>query len=170
MAGNVVIVNEKDEVIGSKAREDCGPGDITRVSSLFLYTPTRHVVIAKRSMQKLHDPGRWSLAVAGTVEPGESYLENILRETQEEIGLMLQPEDVQMAWYGLYEDRHKFFYTLYTAQQHIDLTLLRRQVEEVDELRLVSREELFRWVENHPEDFVFNIEKTISLVRQALKW
>jgi len=164
------IVNERDEVIGAKAKEVCGPDDITRVSGLFLYTPKHEVLIAKRVMTKQHDPGKWSYGVAGTVEEGETYLSNILKEAEEEIGLVLKSEDVREVYHGYFETSHKFFYTQYAAETDLPITAFRRQIDEVDELRFVPAEELWRWIEERPEDFVHSMPRVSALLWQGLGW
>lgn len=164
------IVNEKDEVIGAKLREACGPDDITRVSGLFLYTSTREILIAKRSLEKKHDPGKWSLAVAGTVEVGETYLSNILKETKEEIGLELQSEEPQQLWYGLFQATHRFFYTQYAVEKNVALADLKPQTGEVTELQFVPADTFFTWVKNKPEEFTKSMPWAVALIRQSLKW
>lgn len=164
------IVNEKDEVIGVKVKEACGPDDITRVSGLFLYNPKREVLIAKRVMTKQHDPGKWSYAVAGTVEDGETYLSNILKEAEEEIGLVLVSEDVRAVYHGYFETSHKFFYTQYVAETDLPITAFQRQMDEVDELRFVPAGELWRWIEDRPEDFVHSMTRVTALLRRGLGW
>lgn len=47
-------------------------------------------MLAQRSFKKDTNPGKWGPAVAGTVEHGESYIENVTKETAEEIGVKLK--------------------------------------------------------------------------------
>lgn len=170
MSGLLPIVNERDVVIGAKTREACGPGDITRVSGLFLYNSDREILIARRDLTKQYDPGKWSLAVAGTVEVGETFLSNILKETQEEIGLLLQPDEVQELWYGLFRSTHQFFYRQYAVKKDISLVELRPQPGEVTKLRLIPAHEFFQWVETKPEDFVTSMPRVVPIIREALGW
>lgn len=166
----ITIVDTQDQIIGSKEREACGSDDITRVSGLFLYTPKREVLIAKRVMTKQHDPGKWSYAAAGTVEEGETYVSNILKEASEEIGLALTPDDLKSNWYGYFETSHKFFYTQFTAETSLLITAFVRQVDEVEELRYVPAEELWRWIEERPEDFVHSMPRVTALLWQGIGW
>lgn len=166
----LLVVNEQDEVIAIKPKEACGPEDITRVSGLFLYNSQREVLIAKRTMDKEYDPGKWSFAVAGTVEEGETYLSNILKETEEEIGLQLTARDVHERFHGLWQSTHKFFYTQYDAKVDVLLSELRLQEDEVAELRFVPAEELFQWITSRPQDFVASMPRAVEMIRQVLKW
>lgn len=166
----VPIVNLKDEVIGTKEKRACLPTDITRATGLFLYTPKREVLLAKRAMTKWYDPGKWSFGVAGTVEAHETYLSNILKETEEEIGLTLREDDLRQTFYGYFETTHRFFYAQYAVEINLPLTAFTKQDEEVDELRYVPAEELFEWLDQRPADFVVNLSQAMDLVRKALKW
>jgi isopentenyldiphosphate isomerase len=81
----IPIVNENDELIGYKERKDITPADIYRVSSLRVMNEKGEYLITQRATTKSQSPNKRTLAVNGTVEQGESYEENIIKETQEEI-------------------------------------------------------------------------------------
>ncbi|NND64799.1 MAG: NUDIX domain-containing protein, partial [Gammaproteobacteria bacterium] len=84
----ILVVNEKDEVIGEKYRRDMDyDQDIFRSSVLWLTNSSGEVLLAKRVMTKKKDPGKWGPSVAGTLEVGETYDSNMVKEIQEEIGL-----------------------------------------------------------------------------------
>lgn len=92
----IPVVNESDELIGTKLREDVGPNDIYRVSALWVINSQGEHLLAQRSHTKLKNPGKWGPAVAGTVEVGETYDSNIIKETAEEIGVDITIEDIQL--------------------------------------------------------------------------
>ncbi|MBT7787665.1 MAG: NUDIX hydrolase [Calditrichaeota bacterium] len=59
---------------------------ITKVSaSIIIFDPIDRVLLAKRSFQKLEDPGLWE-TIGGTLEFGESPETCLRREVTEEIG------------------------------------------------------------------------------------
>ena len=87
MKPKIVIVDEDDNVIGHKERGLVGRGDIYRVSALWITNSKGKILLARRALTKSHDPGKWGPAVAGTVEEGEDYRDNIVKEAGEEIGL-----------------------------------------------------------------------------------
>lgn len=81
------IVDEHDQYICNKYEEDVDfSRDIYRVSCLWLQNSRKEILIAQRALHKNHG-GLWSPSVAGTVEYDETYLDNIIKETEEEIGL-----------------------------------------------------------------------------------
>jgi isopentenyldiphosphate isomerase len=166
----ITIVDERDQIIGSKERAACGPDDITRVSGLVVYNRQREILLSRRALSKQYDPGKWSYTVMGTVEPGETYVSNIIKESSEEIGLSLNPNDLKQNWYGYFETSHKFFYTQFTTETSLPMTAFVRQADEVEELRYVPAEELWRWIEERPEDFVHSMPRVTTLLRQGLGW
>ena len=85
----IIIVNEIDEVIEYKKRDELAPLDIYRVSALWITNSHGEILLAKRHHTKDHHPGKWDPAVSGTVEKkrGGTYDENIIKETEEEIGI-----------------------------------------------------------------------------------
>src|SRR3989344_2570418 len=87
MSEKTIIVDEHDNPIGLKDREDITSEDIYRVSLLWITNSKGEILLARRAYTKSHDPGKWGPAVAGTVEEGETYESNIIKEAEEELGL-----------------------------------------------------------------------------------
>ena len=84
----ILIVNEQDEVIGSKLRlKLVYPDDIYRASCLWLTNSAGEFLLTQRSWKKDKDPGMWDMAVSGTVVVCETYTECIVREVSEELGI-----------------------------------------------------------------------------------
>lgn len=54
----------------------------------------RRVLLQQRHPGKLTDPGRWDIAVAGHLSAGQTPLEALVREAQEELGLHLDPSQL----------------------------------------------------------------------------
>jgi isopentenyldiphosphate isomerase len=82
---HIPIVNEHDEIIGYKERNDITKEDIYRVSTLLVMNEYDEILLTKRAATKKNNPNKRTLAVNGTVEKGETYEENIIHEAQEEI-------------------------------------------------------------------------------------
>jgi isopentenyldiphosphate isomerase len=83
----IIIVNDQDQIIGYKERGTIAQEDIYRVSALWVTNSHGDILLAQRAFTKSHDPGKWGPAVAGTLDEGETYERNIIKETEEEIGL-----------------------------------------------------------------------------------
>ena len=83
----IPIVDENDNIIGYKDREHKRSEDIFRITHVWIFNKKNQFLIAKRHHSKKVSPNKWSPAVAGTVEEGESYESNARKEAEEELGL-----------------------------------------------------------------------------------
>ena len=68
-------------------------GDWHRAFHLWVVHPDGHVLLQRRAPQKDLAGGKVDVSVAGHVRPAETLLD-ILREAEEEIGLVLRPGDL----------------------------------------------------------------------------
>lgn len=84
----VPVVDEEDNIIEYKEKHDLLPTDRNRDTGLFIFNEKGEILLGKRSSNKKLFPNRWAIAVAGTVEEGESYEENMTKEAKEEVGLV----------------------------------------------------------------------------------
>jgi isopentenyldiphosphate isomerase len=134
MSENILIpvVDTNDKVLGYKKRGEIALGDIYRISTLWVMNDQNEVLLAQRSFLKTKDPGLFSTAVAGTIEQGETYESNILKETEEEIGVTgITPHFIKKY---LYQGKSSFFCTIFSAIINQPISSFRRQQEEVESL------------------------------------
>lgn len=90
------IVNDNDEVIGQAERKRVhSEGLVCRLVYVCFYTANREVILQKRSDIKKNDPGKLTTTASGHVASGQSYLEAAVRETFEETGVEVSPEDLK---------------------------------------------------------------------------
>lgn len=150
----LVIVNDKDQIIGYKDRAHANKNDITRVSALWIYNSKNEVLIAQRVFTKLYSPGCWQPAVAGTVEKGETYLDNIVKETKEELGIDVLPKQLREGIHKYNDTSHKYFSQSYVVKLDLPIDAFTIQKTEVEGIRWVGLEELYAWVKKSPQDFV----------------
>lgn len=106
----IVIVDDKDNIICYKNRSEVRQEDIYRVSALWIINTKGEILLAKRALTKAHDPGKWGPAVAGTVEEGETYKTNIIKEAEEELGLKLIDLDLVEGPKKRHYGKHNFFH------------------------------------------------------------
>ena len=87
--GNIVIVDEHDDLIGEEERDKCHEGDgiLHRGFLVMVYNNRGELLLTRRSEQKRLWPGFWDGTVASHVLRGESYVEASKRRLVEEIGL-----------------------------------------------------------------------------------
>ena len=153
----IPIVNEQDEIIGYKDGKDRNTIDITRITALWLWNEKGEALLAQRGLKKKLNPGLWGPAVAGTVEEGETYESNILKEMEEEIGLRnviptLGPKLRR-------NTSHSYFVQWFFATINSDYPLV-KQDSEVESIKWFSKEELFKLFEVKPEIFLKSLKDT----------
>ena len=85
MSELITIVNLDDEIIGYKPRSEITSQDVYRVSALWIENSKGEILLAQRGFMKRNNPGKWGPAVAGTIDKGESYEENMYKEAEEEL-------------------------------------------------------------------------------------
>jgi len=161
MKAKVVIVDEKDNIVGHKNRELVKHEDIYRVSALWITNSKEEVLLARRALTKSHDPGKWGPAVAGTVDDGEDYWDNILKEAEEEIGLRnIKP---QVGPKLRVSGKHNYFGQWYLLEidKPIDEFIIDRS--EVEQIRWFPKEELLKEIQNSPDDFLETMKRYVGL-------
>jgi len=156
----IIIVNEHDEKIGLKERGTLKQHDIYRVSALWITNSNGDILLAQRSFNKKNDPGLCGPAVAGTNDEGESYESNIVKETEEEIGLTHTP--FKKAFKNFREGEHRYFAQWFVAVVDKEIGEFTIQEEEVEQIKWFPRKELILELESNPEKFLKGLKELIS--------
>ena len=161
MVSEIIIVDEKDNLIGFKKRNSLKKEDIYRVSALWLINSKEDILLAKRHRNKLHHPRKWGPAVAGTVEKGETYKLNIIKEAEEELGIKnikpkLGPKTRTQNEYNYFTQQ----FILILDKNTDDFKIQR---EEVEEVKWFSKEELLKELNKNPNEFLPNMRKYLNL-------
>jgi len=85
------VVNERDEVIGSWARDEVHVNNLLhRAVHIWIFNGRGELFLQKRSPWKQNHPDLWCSSTAGHVDAGESYEQAAHRELAEEIGIDTQ--------------------------------------------------------------------------------
>lgn len=152
MKSKIIIVDENDTIIGYRIRETLEPETIYRVSALWLTNSKNEILLAKRALTKAHSPGKWGPAVAGTVEEGENYLTNIIKEAGEEIGL----KDIMPRVGPKIRVRTKYNYFCQWYMLIVDKALNEFVIDdrEVAEIRWFTEDTLEKEIQEHPTNFL----------------
>lgn len=147
----IVIVSIEDEIIGHKERDAVAQSDTYRVTALWITNSVGDILLAQRKFTKKHDPGMWGPAVAGTVEEGETYDTNIVKEAEEEIGL----KNIQLAKgpKRRMKGEHTYFVQWYTLVVDKPVSEFVVQQDEVEYIKWFSRKELEKELRDHPDKY-----------------
>jgi len=155
MKNKIIVVDENDRVVGIKDRKNLAKRDIYRVSALWLTNSHGQVLLAKRAKTKLHDPLKWGPAVAGTVENGETYYSNIIKEIDEEIGVsnVTLTKGPKIRRSGKYNHFTQWFFLCFDK----DIDEFQIQKDEVEEIKWFPINQLKKKMNDNPQDFLDGI-------------
>jgi len=157
----IIIVNDKDEIIGYKERGTLEPNDIYRVSGLWIQNSKGEILLAQRSFSKKHDPGKWGPAVAGTNDEGETYESNIIKEAEEEIGL--KDCHFEKLYYRMNQREHTYFVQSFFVVVDKEIEDFTIQKEEVEQIKWFTYEELEKELKDSPDNFLKSVKEYIEL-------
>ena len=147
-------------------------GDWHRSVHVWLFTPDRRVLLQRRSVRKENNPGLWDVSAAGHISAGEEWVAAAIREVEEELGLLLRADELRhvatfresaVLNHGTYIENE--FHEIYVVTRPIDVATLVLQDGEVDEVDLVTLDELRRRIETmvpHAEEYDFVIRLTAN--------
>lgn len=65
-----------------------------KIAAVAIIDSENRILLQRRSRTKITNPEKWDIAAAGHVDAGEDTLTTALRETAEEVGIQIQPEDL----------------------------------------------------------------------------
>ncbi len=155
----IPIVDENDDLIEYKDKKDRDPKEITRVSALWVTDKDGNILLAKRALTKKDHAGLWGPAVAGSVEEGETYESNIIKEAEEEIGLTGM--SISLGPKNRNSTSHEYFGQWFTTIVDHDYPFVKENME-VAELKWFSKDELRHMFQDNPNAFLPNFEKYFS--------
>ena len=172
MEEKVVLVNEKDEILGlmekMQAHEN---GILHRAFSVFLFNSKGEMLLQKRAAEKYHSPNQWTNACCSHPRVDETYEQAAHRRIKEELGIGCHLEEkfwfIYKADVGQNLWEHELdhvFVGNYEADFHLN-------PEEVAEVRYISMQDLDEEMRTHPEHFTewFKIILEEYLMSEGLK-
>jgi isopentenyldiphosphate isomerase len=134
-------------------------GDWHRAAHVWIATPDGRLLLQRRSLRKENYPGLWDVSAAGHLSAGETATECAVRETFEELGLRIEPNELQFLGTlrescvlngGAYIDNE--FHEVFLVRRDVDVASLVFQDGEVDAAMLV-KELPAEGLVPHPEEY-----------------
>ena len=165
----ITIVDETDTPIGVKPREELTPSDIYRVSSLWVFNSAGEYLLAQRSANRKQHPLAWQSSAAGTVEEGESYQDNILKEAQQEIGAIISPDNLIPLPKQLVKENYAYYVQRYLTRLDKKLEEFTIQEEEIQALQWIAATEIWRIIREDPNYFVKPFREVFGQVDQLVQ-
>ncbi len=154
MEDQLIIVNEKDEMVGVGAKLNIHrEGLLHRAFSVFIFNSHGELLLQRRALSKYHSPGLWSNTCCGHPRPGEQVIVAARQRLKAEMGLDCQLEGFGSVVYradvgdGLVE--HEFDHLL-VGHSDDEPTI---NLQEVIDWRLAHLATLRRELNDRPQDF-----------------
>ena len=163
MEEKVVLVNEKDEILGlmekMQAHEN---GILHRAFSVFLFNSKGEMLLQKRAAEKYHSPNQWTNACCSHPRDGETTQEATHRRLIFEMGI-----DAPLT--HVYEMAYEAHFDNGVIENEYDHVYLGRydenpvpNADEVNDYRWISLDDLKFEMETEPEKYTFWFKKIIK--------
>ena len=118
-------------------------------------------MLSKRATNKTHNPNQWHIAVAGTVEKDETYLQNILKEANEELGINVSATELTKWPKKFIADDWSYFAQIYSYKTDRSIAEFIFDKKEVADIKWYTKDQLIVDLQLNPLEFTPSI--TISL-------
>lgn len=141
--GNTILKSEK-----------IPPNNYIIVVLAFIQNSNGDFLIQKRSKQK---DGKYA-STGGHPKSGKTSVEGIISEIQEELGLTIKSNELELIYSGR-EDSEQVFFDIYYLKKDFNISDLKLQKEEVESVKWCSTYEIENlindnlFLENHAEEF-----------------
>lgn len=157
--------NKKNKSVKTLIREKGDPldGEFKLSVHLWIMNDEGKFLIQRRSANRKTNPNKWAFT-GGAVDFGEESYQGAIREAKEEMGISLNPENVEFL---LGFKREHDFVDVFLAKDNTNINDVKMQEDEVSESRWVTPLELAQIISNG--DFVPAINLYYDLFKKLLE-
>ena len=150
------VLNNKGDYTGKiESREKCHKEGLWhKAVAVFVINSKGQVLLQRRSPNKKMWPNMWDITAGGHVLSGEFGFQSIIRECNEEIGIILDKRDITFIGCSISTNIkgdiiNNHFNEYYIAKKEIDLNSLKLQREEVSEVKWMDKEEIINRIKEN---------------------
>lgn len=144
--------------------EPLKPGDYHLAGEIWVCNAKQEFLLQQRSLACEQLPGVWS-HTTGRIRAGEDSRSGCVRELAEELGLMVQPSELQLLRRIIREDGLGLIWDVYLLHCEVDLSQLVLQTEEVAQARWVDAAEFKRMLARGD---IFHYPEIEQILQQVL--
>jgi isopentenyl-diphosphate delta-isomerase len=151
----LILVDEKDNIIGYKSKSECHKGDgiLHRAFSIFIFNSSGELLLQKRSGQKLLWPLFWSNSCCSHPRKGEVLDEAAHRRLEEELNIKTDLE-------YLYTFQYQELYKNIGAENEMCAVFIgksnspaRANENEIADWRYISMTDLNKELQSNPDKY-----------------
>jgi len=142
---------------------------------VWFYSASGKILLQQRGANKETYPLKWDVSVAGHIGAGEQPKLAAFRETQEEIGVIIDQKKLEKITVLKKEVKHpngiwdsEFTYVfLYGIDENIPV---KKQENEVEALQWINIKEFKRWIATKNSNFIPNSEERFHKIISAIAY
>ena len=143
------VVDENDNVTGNELRSVVHDKNLLhRAVHILVFNKAGELLLQKRSAWKDREPSKWDSSAAGHLEPGESYTNGALRETEEELGIRCELTPIGKI--RACSNTGQEFVEVFTARHDGPFVL---PPSEIEDAAFFPLSVVAEWVAARPQDF-----------------
>lgn len=126
------IINDNDEIIGERSREEIHrEGLLHREIHVYFITPDKKMIFQHRAKDKETYPDLLDATVGGHVEIGHSYERTAIKETLEETGVSIDESDLIFISKTRRESHDKITGKINNAMRHSYIYIYGGEIEDL---------------------------------------
>lgn len=144
---------------------------------VWLYNDNREILLAQRSHKKTICPSLWDVSAAGHIDAGETFTQAAVRETFEELGVLLQESNLQHI--GVFKHESEYFegaikdyefHQVYISKIESDYNF-KLQTDEVDAVKWVAPKMILKLLDHseHNNHFVASNKSYYQFVLKQIQ-
>lgn len=151
------VLNENGEYTNEVAsREECHKKGLWHkaVVVFIISEDNKRILLQQRSANKKLWPNLWDITAGGHVLTNELGYQSVIRETKEEIGIVLEKNDLEFIGATSSINTkgdiiNKHYNEYFIAHKDIDLKDIKLQLEEVQDIKWFTKEEVLEKIRNN---------------------